>query len=314
MIGEALALLALILFSTNIILTKVATARVNSNLGFLISVSVNVLFAALLLLIQFIFFDLGTIGWDTKGFFLFLAAGFFSTYLGRWFFFETIAKLGPTRASAFQVSNPLFTTIIAWGFLEEKLDSTDLSAIFLMLLGLFLVSYISKRAGDEEVAATQEMIKSRTFKQFVVGQLIQTGILLAFLSSFFYAIGNIVRGVAIQSWNQPILGGLLGALLGFLLHVITNKSTRHFWSEIKKSDRTGVTFYMISGAITISAQIAVIASMRYIPISIANLITLSTPIIVTPVSYFLFKNQEGITYKTIIGIVLVMSGLCLIIL
>src|SRR3954447_25258071 len=129
MIGEALALLALILFSTNIILTKVATSRVNSNLGFLISVSVNVLFAALLLLIQFIFFDQGTIGWDKKGFFLFLAEGFFSTYLGRWFFFETIAKLGATRASAFQVSNPLFTTIIAWGFLGEKLNLTDLSAI-----------------------------------------------------------------------------------------------------------------------------------------------------------------------------------------
>jgi drug/metabolite transporter (DMT)-like permease len=302
------------LFSANIILTKVATTRLNTNLGFLISVSVNVLFAAFLLLIQFIFFDQGTIGWDTKGFILFLAAGFFSTYLGRWFFFETIAKLGPTRASAFQVSNPLFTTIIAWVFMGEKLSQADLSAILLILLGLFLVSYISKRTGDEEVAASQEIIRSPTVKQLTLDWLVRTGILVAFLSSFSYAIGNVVRGVAIQSWNQPILGGLLGALLGFLLHVITNKNTRHFWSEIRKSDRMGIIFYMISGILTISAQIAVIASMRYIPISIANLITLSTPIIVTPVSYFLFKNQEGITYKTIIGIVLVMSGLCFIIL
>lgn len=313
-IGESLAILALILFSANIIITKVATARLNTNLGFLISVSVNVLFAAFLLLIQFIFFDQGTIGWDTKGFVLFLAAGFFSTYLGRWFFFETIAKLGPTRASAFQVSNPLFTTIIACVFMGEKLSKTDLSAILLILLGLILVSYISKRTGDEEVAVSQEIIRSRTVKQFVLVQLVQTGVLLAFISSFSYAIGNVVRGVAIQSWNQPILGGMLGALLGFLLQVITNKNTRHFWSEIRKSDRKGIIFYMISGIITISAQIAVIASMRYIPISIANLITLSTPIIVTPVSYFFFKNQEGITYKTIIGIVLVMSGLCFIIL
>jgi multidrug transporter EmrE-like cation transporter len=54
----------------------------------------------------------------------------------------------------------------------------------------------------------------------------------------------------------------------------------------------------------------ILASMRYIPVSVAaNLITLSIPILVTPVSYFLFKNQEGITYQTLIGIGLVLSGL-----
>ncbi len=54
--------------------------------------------------------------------------------------------------------------------------------------------------------------------------------------------------------------------------------------------------------------------MGYIPISIANLITLSTPVIVTPVSFLLFKNKEGITLKTIVGIVLVMVGISLIVL
>jgi drug/metabolite transporter (DMT)-like permease len=66
--------------------------------------------------------------------------------------------------------------------------------------------------------------------------------------------------------------------------------------------------------ITISAQISVIASMRYMPISIANLITMSTPVIVTPISFFLFKNQEGITYRTILGIILVLGGIFFIIL
>jgi drug/metabolite transporter (DMT)-like permease len=120
--GETLAILALILFSSNIILTKLATARLNINIGFLISVWVNFLFAVVLFLLQMIFFSDGNLEWHTKGLLLFLSAGFFSTYMGRWFFFETIDKLGPSRASTFQVSNPMFTTIIAWLFMGEKLS------------------------------------------------------------------------------------------------------------------------------------------------------------------------------------------------
>lgn len=297
--GEWLAIAALILFSMNIIITKVATDRMNLNLGFLISVGVNVLFAAFLFSIQWLFFEQGQLIWNTKGFFLFLLTGLFSTYLGRWFFFESIEKLGPTRASAFQVSNPLFTTVIAWLFMNEKLGWSDILAIILILFGLFLVSYVSQPSLKKEMS----------FKW-----LLQSGILIALLSSLSYAVGNVVRGAAIQAWGQPILGGLLGACLGFLLHATTNKSTRHFWPQIKKSDRLGIFLYVCSGILTISAQILVIAAMGYIPISIANLITLSTPVIVTPVSLFFFKNRERITMKTIFGIVLVMAGICFIIL
>ncbi|MFE4242267.1 DMT family transporter [Peribacillus butanolivorans] len=311
--GEMLALLSMILFSANIILTKLAIARLNLNLGFLISVAVNVLFAFFLFFIQIIFFDAGDLAWHTKGFFLFLIAGFFGTYLGRWFFFETIAKLGPTRASAFQVTNPIFTTIIAWLFLKEQLNSRDLSSILLILFGLLLVSYIPQRSKNE-IAKKRKVINFQPFPELSFKGLVQSGILVALLSSLAYAIGNVIRGAAILNWDQPILGGALGALLGFVLHVATSKSKRNFWRQFKEADITGVWLYVISGIITISAQISVIASMRYIPISVANLITLSTPILVTPVSYFLFKNQEGITYQTLIGIGLVLSGLVFIVL
>lgn len=312
--GETLAILALVLFSSNIILTKLATARLNTNIGFLISVWVNVLFAVVLFLIQLIFFSDGQLEWHTKGFLLFLTAGFFSTYMGRWFFYETIDKLGPLRASTFQVSNPMFTTIIAWLFMGEKLSWVDLVSIGFILLGLFLVSYVGKNSVNREIAASEERLMVQPARKSSINLLIKSGILLAFLSSLSYAIGNVLRGAAIKSWNEPILGGIFGAVLGLVLFSITNKSARNFLVQIKKSDPKGVLLYVASGMITISAQISVIASMRYMPISIANLITMSTPVIVTPISFFLFKNQEGITYRTILGIILVLGGIFFIIL
>lgn len=314
--GELLAIFALVLFSSNIIITKLATSRINLNLGFLISVGMNIIFGLLLLLAQLIFFSHGYIDWNTKGFFLFLVGGIFSTFLGRWFFFETIAKLGPTRASAFQVSNPLFTTFIAWMFLGEKLKWLDVSAIISILLGLLLVSYVPNITTKKEIVAGKELVEKFNPQQHIISLkwLLQSGILLAFLGSLSYALGNVIRGVAIQNWQEPILGGVLGASAGFALHVVTNKHTRNFFTELKKSDSLGITLFAISGVITITAQILVIASMNYIPISLANLITLSTPVLVTPLSYFLFKNQEKVTYITILGTFLVLGGITLIVL
>ncbi|MCM3728880.1 DMT family transporter [Neobacillus cucumis] len=312
--GETLALLALVLFSSNIILTKLAIARLDINIGFLISVWVNVLFAAGLFLIQLLFFKEGQFDWHTKGFLLFLTAGFFSTYMGRWFFFETIDRLGPSRASTFQVSNPMFTTIIAWLFMGEKLSWVDLLSVGVILCGLFLVSYVAKNSAKREIAASKENLMMQPSRQSSIIGLIKSGILLAFLSSLSYAIGNVLRGAAIKNWNEPILGSIFGAVLGLILFSMTNKSAHSFLGQIKKSDPRGVLLYVASGIITISAQISVIASMRYIPISIANLITMSTPVIVTPISFFLFKNQEGITYRTLLGTILVLTGICFIIL
>lgn len=52
---------------------------------------------------------------------MFVLAGLFSTYFGRWFMLESIARLGAARTSVFQVTSPLFTVIIAWAFLGERL-------------------------------------------------------------------------------------------------------------------------------------------------------------------------------------------------
>jgi drug/metabolite transporter (DMT)-like permease len=234
--------------------------------------------------------------------------------MGRWFFFETIDRLGPSRASTFQVSNPMFTVIIAWLCMGEKLIWVDLLSVGVILLGLLMVSYAARGSVQKEIAASEENQMVEPDRSSFIISLLKSGILLAFLSSLCYAIGNVLRGAAIKNWNEPILGGIFGAVLGLVLFSITNNNNRSFITRIKESELKGVLLYVASGVITISAQICVIASMRYIPISIANLITMSTPVIVTPISYFLFKNQEGITRRTVAGILLVLSGIFCIIL
>lgn len=318
--GELLALSALLLFSTNILLTQVASARVNTNVGFSVSVSVNVLLSLFLVGVQFFILS-ATVTWNSYGFLLFLIAGVFSTYLGRWLFYDSIAKLGSAKASTFQASNPLFTAIIAWIFLGEGLDVSGILALTLAVLGLFLVSYVPGVFSTKEVLhyVTGSWQGSRISGEGArserpLGALLRSGVLLGILSAGSYALGNILRGAAIQAWNEPVVGAFIGATLGLVLHVLTSGSASGLWHRVCKADPIGLWLYAATGVLTITAQIFVIASMWYIPISITALITMSTPLVVTPLSYLLLNEQEGRSLRTWAGIALVLCGISLVLL
>ncbi|MDF2964241.1 MAG: protein of unknown function transrane [Paenibacillus sp.] len=307
--GEMLAFLALLMFSLNVIVTKAASSRLNLDVGFVISISVNVLFSGCLLIVQLLM-NGPPHDFRWLGFLMFLASGVFASYLGRSLYFDSIAKLGPSKASTFMVSSPLFTFLISWLFLGEALSFVELAGVVVVLLGLFIVSYIplkrpvSAATSDGGSVVTAEVSALQRWRRFL-----QPGIALALLGSLSYALGNITRGTGIQDWNEPVLGGFLGALTGVVLQLLFNKQARTFVSSVRLADSKGVWLYVISGVLTISAQIGHIASMHYIPISIATLITTAQPLLVIPLSYFLLNNQEGIAARTVIGSLMVISGI-----
>jgi drug/metabolite transporter (DMT)-like permease len=71
---------------------------------------------------------------------MFAAAGGFSTYLGRWFFYESVVRFGPAKASIFQISSPLFTAMMAWLLLGERLTLLVALGMVMTIAGLMLVS------------------------------------------------------------------------------------------------------------------------------------------------------------------------------
>lgn len=304
--GEALAFAALLLFSTNIILVKVASERLSLNAGYLISVAVNVAFGALVFGVEMLLRET-PLGWSWRGFFLFAAAGVFGTYLGRWFNFEAITRLGAAKASTFQVSSPLFTVIIAWLWLGERLPLTSIAAMFVAMAGLLLVSVspgVIGRLGTRRASSTDPAGSANRW-----GLLLRSGIVLGFGSSAAYAMSNVLRGAGIRQWDEPVLGTLVGALAGIGLQLIFGTDTAATTRGLRTLDRTGVVLFAVGGVLTICAQMGVVAAMRYVPVAIVALITLCTPIIVFPLSYFVLRNQERISLRTVAGGALTLGGI-----
>lgn len=309
--GEALAIAALFLFSTNIIVTKVASVRVAVSFGFLISVTVNVLAASMLAVAGLVVRPQG-FEVDFLALSLFALAGFFSTYLGRWLLYDSVVRLGPSRASTFQVTNPMFTVFIAWFLLGESMARTDVASSVAILIGLLLVSYRPPELDSEDLDRSDEELARASTKSRMghrLCHLLTSGSLLALTGALCYAVGNVLRGLAVQNWNEPVLGVLVGAVAGLLAYVVVGSGARATKSQLKHADRQGIYLYVASGVLTVLAQACMVAAMRYAPVSIVTLISLSTPILVMPLGYFLLQNREGLLPRTVLGSSIILMGI-----
>ena len=310
-LGYLLAGGALLLFTVAILVAKLASSRITLDLGFLIATSVNVLFAALALAVQLASRS-ESIQWSTQGFWLFAAAGGFSTYLGRWFFYESVVRFGPAKASLFQVSSPLFTALIAWLMLGERLTLPVGVGILMAIGGLVLVSY--KPVGVMPVnvsvhAAVNAPINAAAAGVSARDRLLQSVLLLGLGSSLAYAISNVLRGIAVRGWNEPIAGALAGAMAGLALHLAFSAGKRQLLPRLRLASRSGFWLYTLMGVCTIAAQMCLIGSMRYLPLSVTALLMLCTPVLVFPLSYWLFKDRGAITRATLAGAALTLVGM-----
>ncbi len=315
--GYLLSGAALLFFTTAILVTRLASNRIPLALGFVIATLTNVVFSALAFAVQGVLSD-QAVTWNGKSFWLFAAAGVFSTYLGRWFFYESVVRFGPAKASVFQVSSPLFTAAMALLLLGERLTLPVALGMVLTVGGLILVSYKPGAGGttsaDPAALAVSVKPDSAIPALTMHQRLLQSVLLLGLASSLAYAIGNVLRGSAVREWNEPILGGLIGAGFGLAMHLVFMPAKSALWASLRQADRRGVWLYTLIGVCTISGQICTIGAMRFIPLSIATLVTLCTPLLVFPLSYFLLKSREGVTRATVAGCGLTLLGIFIIVL
>ena len=303
-LGTLLAFAAMLMFASNVLVTKVASARLDVTAGFVISVGVNLLFAMLVFVVELGVRD-EPFRWNWAGVAWFAAAGASATYVGRWFFFGAIARLGAAKASLFHISSPAFTAIIAWLALNEQLAFVTWIGVAATVVGLFLVSVPpgALRAPAPSTATTPSPTARARLKGWLAsGFAVGTGATLA------YSVGNVLRGGAVREWNEPIAGAMLGALAAIALHLVIGSDHAALARRIGAAERSSVRLYALGGVLTISAQMCMVASMHYVPVAVTTVITMCTPLVVIPASYWLLKNRERLGVATLIGTAVTMGG------
>lgn len=286
---------SLALFSANVLLVGAATQRLSQDLGFLLALVSNVACAGLVVLGQYVFArgSMPPPEWDALAWFA--VGGLLTSYLGRWFFFRSVTVIGPTRASALQITNPVFAALAAWVVLGESLPPVAAICGAAVLAGLYLTSRPTTRAG---VVTTMPGRRSPS--------VVEIG--LALMGAVAYGLGNVARGAGVRDWAAPVVGSLVGATVALLLHTALSGDLRKLPAAVSQADAVGRRLWLLSGLLTIGAQTCLIAASLYIPVAVAVVISAGLPIVVLPVSVVFLRRTEAVGPVTGVGALLVLAG------
>lgn len=291
--GVFLALLAMLSFAANIILTRYAVARMPVESGFYIVLVTNVLFPALVYPFE-LAARTAPWSWDWKGAGIFALGGIIGTFLGRRFLFDTVQLLGPSRASVFHSTSPAFALVGAWLLADERLGWYEIGLMAVVWLGLW---FTQPRAGTTQRAGQTSASQARA------------GLIAGILTVAGFGFGNVLRGVATRTWEEIFLGTAIASVAALLCQVIATRNWIRIAAQLRAADRKALGLYLACGVTTSLGSIFISAAMLKIEIALATLVVHTTPLVIFPVSVFLMKNREELTGRTLAGALLVLAGI-----
>ena len=138
--------------------------------------------------------------------------------------------------------------------------------------------------------------------------MIWVSLLFGVGSSAAYSGSHIFRGSAVRLWNEPLLGATIGSGAALLVLLLASRNKLHEYKQEVLGNRRGAWLFAAIGVLQFLAQTLVIGSMKYIPVSVAALVSMCTPLVVVPVSYFVLRNEERLNGVMLVGILITLCG------
>lgn len=291
--GVAYALLAMVSFASNMLITRAALARLPVQAGFFIVLAANIAFPGLLFAAEWAWRS-AEFAWHWTGAGFFVLSGVVGTFLGRRMLFETVRILGAARASVFHSSAPAFAFLAAWLIAGETVTPSDVVLLVVVWSGLWLVQ---PPAGAR--------VEGVTFTP----RLLRKGILVGIATTAGFGVGNVLRGVAIRAWDELLFGTMLSALAGLALQSAVTRDWPQIARQLRAGSPSAIALYAGCGIATALGTIFVTLAMKNMPIGLAVLVVHTTPVVIFPVSVFLLRHREELSARTVTGTLLVLGGI-----
>lgn len=233
--------------------------------------------------------DAPALGW-------FALAGLLAMVFGRSLVFESIRRLGVTRATAVKRLNPFFAVILAGLFLGESLGRADLAGIAAIALGFALLVRDSfRRRGRLRVAAPPP-----------------SSYLFGVAGALAYAGAYVTRKFGLGLMPEPAFGTFVSALAGFavfaLLALVSPRYRSHFRGIFAHLDR-----WILASAVMVSfGQILLFAALAYEKVSTVVMIASTEIFLSIFLSVVVFRAEARPGPSILLAAGLVMAGVLLV--
>lgn len=287
-LGEFFALITALGWATSSLFFEHASKKSDS-----ISVNVIRLFIGIFLLGLFSFGERGMFlpldstpyNWKFLG-----ISGVIGLFLGDFFLYEAYVLIGARICMLFMTMTPLIVGLFGYLFLGETLTILQILAMVITCSGVLLVVLKPKSNKEEK-------------------KLSPKGLLFICIATIFEAIGIVFTkigssGYSPSSSTQIRMFSALGVFIIFL-------TVKKHWGKLFLTMKDRKNLLLITGG-TISATAGItflVAALNLGHAGVISTISSTSPIIIIPISYFLFK--ERIKLKEIVGACISVLGIAL---
>jgi len=218
-------------------------------------------------------------------------SGIIGLSLGDAFLFQSLVSVGTRLGSLLLSLAPIFGSIIAWVFFGEILTFWQITGIILALAGIAWVVASHEEAPDTPHGNTRR------------------GVIFGILAGLGQAVGIVLSKQGMSGNFSPFQANAIRMLAAVLF----------IWVWAAFRGETGSTFRELRGKPRILGLLALgafigpvlgvsssLLAIQHIEIGIASTLIALTPVIILPISYFVFKEKIG--WQAILGTILAIAG------
>ncbi len=221
-------------------------------------------------------------------------SGVIGLSLGDAFFFQSLVSVGPRLGSLLLSLAPIFGSIIAWIFFGETLTLLQITGIVLALAGIGWVVMSHEEPADTPHGNTQR------------------GVIFGVLAGLGQAVGLVLSKQGMFGSFSPFQGNVIRMVAAVIFTWLLTAVDGSFNTTITTVRGQPQAIRLIALGAFIGPVLGVSASLlavQHAEIGVASTLMALPPVIVLPISYFVFKEKIG--WQAIAGTILAILGVAI---
>lgn len=218
-------------------------------------------------------------------------SGVIGLALGDAFLFQSLVSVGTRLGSLLLSLAPIFGSIIAWVFFGETLTPLQITGIALALAGIGWVVMSHKEPDNTPHGHTRR------------------GVIFGILAGLGQAVGFVLSKPGMAEGFSPFQANsirMLAATIFIWIWAVFEGQTSSTFTAVRKQPQ--VLWFLALGALLgpVLGVSASLLAVQHSEVGVASTLMALPPIIVLPISYFIFKEKVG--WQAVAGTILAIIG------
>ena len=203
--------------------------------------------------------------------------------------------IGPRLTMLIVSFTPVFGALLAWLFIGQTLSSIAIAGITLVTFGITWVVADGK--------AYQMNLSAADYRR---------GLALAVGGAFGQGVSYVLMSEGVSDGFNPMSAGIIRTLVGAAILWFYMAVRGDLMASLRSISREGRALVLLTLASLTGPVIGttlVLLSLQYISVGVSSTLTGTTPVILIPIGYVVFK--ERISPRAVMGSLLAIAGIAL---